>query len=114
MDSLKEELPSCETAAVAAVEYIDRKTMDLIEERKPSMSKIKELPDIEQEITDMVYLEIQGQEEGIEEIAEMPDGKKRQNAEAILMKPGQCPVRQRSRKMHAFRQCGGRDSQSFH
>ena len=112
VDSLKEELPSCETAAVAAVEYIDRKTMDLIEERKPSMSKIKELPDIEQEITDMVYLEIQGQEEGIEEIAECLMEKAAEcgsDPDEAWAVSGEAEIE----KMHAFRHAAAETANLF-
>lgn len=71
VDQLKENLPKAETASIAAVEYIDRKTLDLIEGRKSTMTKIKELPDVGEEIQAMVYVEIHGQEEGIEEVAEL-------------------------------------------
>lgn len=71
IDSLKEELPASETAAVAAVEYIDRSSLDLIEARKATMTKIKELPDIGPENVAMIYMELHGEEDGIEELAEM-------------------------------------------
>lgn len=63
-------LPQTETAQIAAIEYLDRSTINLIEARKEFMTKIKELPDIESQFTDMVYFELQGEEDGIEEIAE--------------------------------------------
>ena len=70
VDGLKGGLPGNDTAAVAAVEYIGRASIDMIEARKPSMTKIKELPDIRREIAAMIYTELHGLEEGIEEIAE--------------------------------------------
>lgn len=69
-DGLKADMPKSDSAAVAAVEYLDRTSLAMIEARKSSMTKIKELPDIRPEITAMIYLEIHGQEESIEEIAE--------------------------------------------
>lgn len=71
VDMLKEELPEAEEAAVASVEYIDRDSIDLIEARKPAMTKIKELPDVREDVQAMVCIEIHGAEDGIEEIAEM-------------------------------------------
>lgn len=70
VDILRQELPECEYAKVAAVEYIDRMAMDLIQEHKAVMTKIKELPDIGEETRSMVYVELHGEEEEIEVIAE--------------------------------------------
>ena len=70
VDGLKADLPESEQAALAAVEYIDRTSINMIEARKSSMTKIKELPDIRTGIDAMIYTEIHGAEEGIEEIAE--------------------------------------------
>lgn len=59
-------------ASIAAIEYIDRTTIDIIEERKSVMTKLKELPDIDSEISAMVYIEIHGREEdAVEKIAEI-------------------------------------------
>ncbi|GAA0182595.1 FAD-binding oxidoreductase [Clostridium sediminicola] len=59
------------TAFIAAVEYIDKKTFGYIEELKKVATKLKELPNIEEEMNGMVYIEIHGkEEEGIENIAE--------------------------------------------
>ena len=63
-------MPECENAAVAAVEYIDRTSMDLIEKHKGVMTKIKELPDIGEETEGMVYVELHGEEDEIELLAE--------------------------------------------
>ena len=52
------------------MEYIDRRSIDLIEARKETMTKIKELPDIEENVQALVYTELQGNEDGIEMLAE--------------------------------------------
>lgn len=102
VDRLKEELPQTERAAIAVVEYIDRSSIDLIEEKKASMTKIKELPDVPKETESMVYTEIHGREEDIEEIAEvlmetaMCCGSNPDEAWAVS---GETDVE----KMHAFR-----------
>lgn len=70
VDALRETLPEEGNAKIAAVEYIDRKSIDLIEARKETMTKIKELPDVEKTVQALVYTELQGSEEGIEGIAE--------------------------------------------
>ena len=66
VDALRETLPEEENAKIAAVEYIDRKSIDLIEDRKETMTKIKELPDVEKTVQALVYRELQGSEEGRE------------------------------------------------
>lgn len=71
IETLKEAMPMSESGAIAAVEYIDQKSLALIQARKESMTKIKELPDIDAEIKAMVYIELHGAEEGIEELAEL-------------------------------------------
>lgn len=70
IEEMKAGLPQAENAAVAAVEYIDRKSLDMIQARKESMTKIKELPNIEQDIKAMVYTELHGMEDEIEKLAE--------------------------------------------
>lgn len=60
-----------DTASIAAAEYIDRTSIDMIEARKGNLASIKELPDIEKEYMNMIYLELHGEEEGIEELAEL-------------------------------------------
>lgn len=70
VDMLRQDLPECEDASVAAVEYIDRTAIDLIEEHKAAMTKIKELPDVGEETAGMVYTELHGKEEAIEVLAE--------------------------------------------
>lgn len=58
-------------AAVAAVEYLEDNCIALIEERKPYMSKIKELPDVPAGTAAMVYLEIHGDStDTVETVAE--------------------------------------------
>lgn len=56
-------------AWVNAAEYLDRASINLIEQHKPVMTKIKELPDIDSQYTAMCYLELAGAEDGIEELA---------------------------------------------
>lgn len=56
-------------AVIVAQEYIDRYSIDLVEARKNTMEKIKMLPDIEKQFSDIVYVEIQGNEEAIENVA---------------------------------------------
>ena len=59
-------------ADIAAVEYIDRNTINAIQERKQVMTKLKELPDVDEEVCAMIYIEIHGSnEEPIEQIAEL-------------------------------------------
>lgn len=69
-DDIKQTIPCAENAVISAFEYIDRKSIDLIENRKINMAKIKELPDIDKSFQCMIYIEIQGKEEDIEIIAE--------------------------------------------
>jgi D-lactate dehydrogenase (cytochrome) len=60
-----------EGASVAAIEYMDRASIDVIEERKEGMTKIKELPSIDPIFCAMVYIEIHGTKEAeVMEIAE--------------------------------------------
>ncbi|WP_461207848.1 FAD-binding oxidoreductase [Clostridium sp. DL1XJH146] len=71
-EEIREEELIVETAAIAAIEYIDKATFKFIEELKKVATKLKELPDIEEDIIGMVYIEINGENEGdIEEIAEI-------------------------------------------
>ena len=58
-------------ANIAAMEYFDRATIDLVKSQKRSMSKIKNLPDVAAEFKAMVYVEIHGlEEDAVETIAE--------------------------------------------
>lgn len=58
-----------QTAAVTVAEYIDRSAIDLIEQRKSQMSKLDDIPMVPEDVEAMVYLEISGDEDGIEEAA---------------------------------------------
>ena len=69
VDILRLDMPQCEHAKVAAVEYIDRMAMNLIEEHKATMTKIKELPDIGKRHRAW-SIELHGDEEEIEILAE--------------------------------------------
>ncbi len=70
VDGLKEEMPKNDFASIAAVEYMGKASLVMIEESRPFMTRIKELPGIREEIEAMIYMEVHGQEEGIEKIAE--------------------------------------------
>ena len=112
VDMLRSELPEAEDAKIAAVEYMDRRSMDLIEARKETMTKIKELPDIEEQIQALVYTELQGSEEGIEVIAEslmeaaMECGSDPDQAWALS---GETEVE----KLHAFRHAAAETANLF-
>lgn len=68
---IKEDIKA-QGASIAAIEYIDRITIDLIESRKEIITKLRELPDVNPEFSAMIYIEIHGtEEEAVEEIAEV-------------------------------------------
>lgn len=59
------------TAAIAAIEYIDKITLDNIQELKKVATKLNELPDVDQKYIGMIYIELNGKNENdIEGIAE--------------------------------------------
>lgn len=58
------------TADITAAEYFDRHTIDLIEQRKPYVTKLKEIPDVGDQFCEMIYLELEGDQTGIEELAD--------------------------------------------
>lgn len=58
-------------AAIAAVEYIDGMTLGHIKELKKVATKLKGLPDVDETVVGMVYVELHGDEElGVERIAQ--------------------------------------------
>ena len=57
VDAMREGLPQAEGAGVAAVEYLDRRTIDLIQARKGIMARIRELPDVADEARALVYID---------------------------------------------------------
>ncbi len=59
-----------EGARVASVEYLDGRILSMIEARKGTMSRIRELPEVASDVDGAVYVEIHGAENEIEEIAE--------------------------------------------
>lgn len=59
------------TAAVASVEYLDGRILAMIESRKSTMGRIRELPDVDSDAEAAVYVELHGAEAGIEELAEI-------------------------------------------
>lgn len=70
-DQIKGTSFAVEGAEIAAIEYLDRTTINAIEKHKQHVTKLKNIPDIVTNISAMVYLEIHGeQEEAIEKIAE--------------------------------------------
>lgn len=71
ISNLKVKFPREKEASIAAIEYFDQRTIETIESQKPYIAKIKDMPEIPPNITDMVYLEIHGIEHSIEEIAEL-------------------------------------------
>ncbi len=95
-------LTGYQEAYLNGAEYLDRATIDIIEKRKPTMTKIKDLPDLKPEYQAMIYLEMAGEEDAIEELAEilmelaMKYGSDPDQAWAVS---GEAEVE----KMHAFR-----------
>ena len=69
VDKLQKNKEIYEEAFLSAVESFDRKTIELIEERKATITKLQEIPDINPRYEMAVYFEIEGSEEGVEEIA---------------------------------------------
>lgn len=57
-----------DTAWVSAMEYMDRNTIDLIESRKIVVDGIKSLPDVPRDTRAMIYVELEGEDQGIEEL----------------------------------------------
>ena len=60
-----------DTAEVIAAEYIDGESIRLIENKKELLSKLDNIPPIDSIIDAMIYLEIAGEESGIESAAEL-------------------------------------------
>ncbi|XOQ47420.1 MAG: D-lactate dehydrogenase (Cytochrome) [Eubacteriales bacterium] len=63
--------PQAENAKITAAEYIDGASIRLLEEKKELLSKLNNIPSIDSGFDAMVYLEIAGEESGIEAIAGM-------------------------------------------
>jgi len=58
------------SAAIAAIEYIDKNTLDNIAELKKVATKLNELPDVDKKYIGMIYIELHGKNESeIESIA---------------------------------------------
>lgn len=96
------ELEAIEGAYITAAEYIGREALDLIEARKANMTKIKELPAVDERFAGLIYLELAGAEAMIEGLAEclmeaaMECGSDPDDAWAVI---GEAEVE----KMHVFR-----------
>lgn len=56
-------LRASQFTGLAAAEYLERSALDIIQQQKPNMSKIKELPDPPKGSGAMVYLELHGDDE---------------------------------------------------
>ncbi len=112
VDALRAALPQAEGAAVAAVEYMDRRTLDLIQVRKGTMARIRELPDTPADAQSMVYIEIHGEEEGIEQIAESlmeTEAKQGGDPEQAWAVSGEAEIE----RMHAFRHAAAETANLF-
>lgn len=71
IEAITKDEPKPQKASMAAIEYLDKETIHLIEERKDVMTKLKEIPSIDTIYEAMVYIEIHGEEEeAVEMIAE--------------------------------------------
>ncbi|HWR45869.1 FAD-binding oxidoreductase [Sporomusa sp.] len=59
------------TAAIAAIEYIDKATLDYIRKLKEVATNLQALPSVDEKYAGMIYIELHGEQEGdIETIAE--------------------------------------------
>lgn len=70
-DELQSNPVRSETAEVTAAEYIDGESIRLIEDKKELLSKLGNIPPIDPVFDAMIYLEIAGEESGIESAAEI-------------------------------------------
>lgn len=57
-----------DTAWISAMEYMDINTLNLITVRKPFTESVSSLPDIPENTCAMIYIEVEGEEAGIEEL----------------------------------------------
>ncbi len=69
LDDLCANCVQSDEAYVTAMEYFNPAVIRLIENKKEGMTKLKELPDIEEKYQSIVYFEIEGTECGIEELS---------------------------------------------
>ncbi len=69
-DELNEREWKSKGARLTAKEYLDSQSMRLIQERKQDMAKIRELPDVDESFEGMVYLELEGNPDEVEALAE--------------------------------------------
>ncbi|MCP1223623.1 FAD-binding oxidoreductase [Sebaldella sp. S0638] len=57
---------------IAVMEYLDKNTIDIIQKRKETVTKLKEIPDIDNNVEAMIYIEIHGNsEDSVEQTAEI-------------------------------------------
>jgi len=72
VDKLKDKSWEVAGAQIAAIEYLDRVTIETIEKHKQYMTKLRAVPEIAPDTSSMVYVEIHGErQEPIETIAEV-------------------------------------------
>ena len=70
-ENLKDGPREIEGARIAAIEYLDRATIEAIEKQKQFLSNLRALPDVPANTSSMVYVEIHGErEEAVEAMAE--------------------------------------------
>lgn len=70
VDILKNQNRVSKEAKISVLEYFDSNSIQLIEQIKPNVSKLQEIPDINPKYTSMIYMEVEGEEQEIEKIAE--------------------------------------------
>jgi D-lactate dehydrogenase (cytochrome) len=71
-DHLRDTFIEVEGAGVAAMEYLDRTTFAAIEKHRHHMTKLKSIPEIETNMSSMVYVEIHGErEDSIQALAQV-------------------------------------------
>lgn len=68
-DALRSEVIKSADADIAAIEYIDGAAISMIETRKPYSNAIRGLPDVEKPCEGLIYLELHGEDSGIESLA---------------------------------------------
>ena len=81
-------------AHLSLKEYLDRDTIKMIQQRKQDMAKIRELPDIDEDFVGMIYLELEGSSDCMEELAaDLMELAAEHGSDPDV--PGLCPGKQR-------------------
>lgn len=68
-NEIQKQTPKNDFANIIAFEYINKKSIELVEKNKNNIAKIKDLSDINESFNSICYFEIVGEDESIEEIA---------------------------------------------